>query len=215
MDMRKRFGIAGLLLAMVLATVPVRASDPPVGHATSDHAAAAGHDEHGGDKPALLQWDIGTAVWSIVVFAVLLVILRIAAWKPILAGLQQREKFIIDSIAEAKRGREQAEKLLADYSAKIEKARLDATAIVEEGRRDAEALRRKIQEDTNHEVQEMLARARRDIKIAQDAAVKELSDRTLDLAASVASKIIRKQTTPADHRTLLDESIAELGRMNN
>ncbi|MEK6643099.1 MAG: F0F1 ATP synthase subunit B [Planctomycetota bacterium] len=208
--MRMRIGILSLLIGLTLVTAsPLRALDPAPGH------AAAGSDAHEGDKPALLQWDIGTAVWSIVVFVFLLVILRIAAWKPILQGLQQREKFIIDSIAEAKRGREQAEKLLADYSKKIDQARIEATAIVEEGRRDSEALRRKIQEDTSHDVQEMLARAQRDIKIAQEAAVKELSDRTLDLATNVAAKIIKKQVSAAEHRALLDESIAELSRMNN
>jgi F-type H+-transporting ATPase subunit b len=208
--MRMRLGILTLLTCWMLVTAsPLHASDPAPSH------GAAGADAHAVDKPALLQWDIGTAVWSIVVFVILLLILRIAAWKPILQGLQQREKFIIDSIAEAKRGREQAEKLLADYSKKIDQARLEATAIVDEGRRDSEVLRRKIQEDTSRDVQEMIARAQRDIKLAQEAAVKELSDRTLDLATNVAAKIIKKQVSAAEHRALLDESIAELSRMNN
>lgn len=202
--------IRGLLVlgALTLGTIQTTAwaSDPQAGHGDTGHAAA---------QPNILSGDLGNVFWTATIFITLLIVLRVVAWKPILSALQGREKFITDSIADAKRDREEAKRILADYSAKIEKARLDATAIIDEGRRDAEALKRKLHDETNHEVQEMLARARRDIKIAQDAAVKELSDRTLDLAASVASKIIRKQTTAADHRTLLDESIAELGRMNN
>src|SRR5262249_23112095 len=82
----------------------------------AEHSPAAGehdagapevHGEHE-EKPALLHWDVGSALWSIVVFVILLIILRAAAWKPILQGLQERERFIAESIASAKREREAA-----------------------------------------------------------------------------------------------------------
>lgn len=177
-------------------------------------ASADGHDEDH-DKPALLHWDIGSAVWSIIVFIILLLILRFAAWKPILAGLQSREQFITESIATAKRERQESERMMREYTAQMNKAREDATAIVEEGRRDSEALRRKIHEDAKKEAADMIVRAQREIKIAKDTAVAELYQQVVEVSTNLAGRIARKQLNAADHRGLLDESLAELGKLKN
>ena len=175
----------------------------------SAHGEAA-HEQ----TPNLFSGDLGNVIWTSAIFIVLLVVLRATAWKPILSALQKREEFISGSLAEARKDREEAKRLMADYAQKIDQARGEATAIIDEGRKDAEALRRKLHEDTNKEVQEMVARAQRDIKTAQETAISEIYGRTLDLATDVAGKIVRKQLTPTDHRALLDESIAEMGKMN-
>jgi F-type H+-transporting ATPase subunit b len=211
------FCVALGLIGTAAAFQPQHDEPAGAGNAATAHDAAGhegGHSEHG-DKPELLQWDFGTAFWSIAVFVVLLVILRVAAWKPILTGLQSRERFITDSLEGAKREREETRKMLADHAKKMEAAQAEATAIVEEGRRDAEAVRRKIHDDANKEATEIAARARRDIQLARDAAISELYDRTLDLASSVAGKIVHKQLTPADHKALLDESMDEMAKTAN
>lgn len=201
-------GFCGRLQAF---ETPTEHGKPETGHAET---AGEGHGGHG-DEPDLLAWDIGTAVWSIVIFVILLVILRAAAWKPILAGLQQRERFITDSLEGARREREETKKMMDEHTAKMDAARAEASAIVEEGRRDAEAVRRKIHDDATKEAQEISSRARRDIQLARDAAISELYDRTLDLASSVAGKIVQKQLSPADHKALLDESMAEMAKTAN
>ncbi len=170
--------------------------------------------EHGAaDKPALLDWDLGSAFWSIIVFVVLLTVLRFAAWKPILEALQKREAFIRDSLEAAKRDRDESERILKEYSSKIEMAREEATAIVDEGRRDGEEVRKRIHAQAKSEADAMVERAKNEIGLARDAAVKELYDRTVVLATSVAGKIVRKELTPADHRSLVEESLAEMERM--
>ena len=170
---------------------------------------------HGAEKPALLQWDFGSAFWSVIVFAVLLIVLRATAWKPILQGLNQRESFIRDSLESAKRERDEARRLLDDHTVKMGKAREEASAIVDEGRRDAEEVRKSLAADAKKEADAIVARAKREIEIARDDAVKKLYDQTIVLATTVAGKIVRKDLTAGDHKRLLDESLSELGRMNN
>ncbi len=181
---------------------------------TPAHGDAHEEGEHG-SKPGLLDWDIGSAFWSIVVFVILLVILRATAWKPILSALNQREEFVRKSLADAKHEREAAEKLLADYTKKLEKAREEASAIVDEGRRDAEEVRKRIHGEAKGEADAIVATARRDIQIARDDAVKKLHDETIMLATMLASKIVRKDLSQADHRRLLDESLEELSKARN
>jgi len=188
-------------------------SHPP----EAEKTAAASHDaSHApSSEPNILSGDLGNVVWTLAIFIVLLVLLGSLAWKPILTALQNREKFITESIAAAKRERQESERLMREYAEKMNKAREEATAIVEEGRRDAEALRRKIHEDAKKESAEMISRAQREIKIAKDTAVADLYQQVVEVATNLAGRITRKQMNAADHRGLLDESLAELGKLKN
>jgi F-type H+-transporting ATPase subunit b len=215
--MRINIVLPAVIVLAIMAFASGDAAAQPHGErdAEASHSAAATHTGNGHDghaKPGLLDWDLGSAFWSVIVFLILMTILRLTAWKPILQALHQREQFITSSLESAKKERLEAERVLKEYTAQINTARQEATAIVEEGRRDAEAVRRRIQEEAKHQAQEILQRSQREIKIAQEAAVSQLYSQTLELATSVAGKIVKKQLTPADHRALLEESMAEIAR---
>jgi F-type H+-transporting ATPase subunit b len=208
------FPAAILILTSAFFCSPALAFDEAGGDTTREVASGhSGDDPHA--KPELLDWDFGAALWTIGVFVILLVVLRITAWKPILAGLNQREEFIRKSLADARNEREQAERLLADYTAKLASAREQAGEIVEEGRRDGEETRRRIQAEAGAEAQAIVERAKRDIGLARDEAVRQLHEETIVLATTIAGKMIRRELSAADHQALLDESLAEMGRMNN
>lgn len=182
-------------------------------HGDSD-ADAAGNDEHGeADKPALLQFDPGAAIWSIIIFLVLMGVLRAFAWKPILNALQQREDFILDSLQQAKTDRESAEARLKELDQRLQSGREEASAIVEEGRRDAEVVQREIEATARQEAGAMLERAKREIGIARDTAVRDLYDLSGELATNIASRIIRKEVDSAVHERLISESIDELTKL--
>ena len=131
-------------------------------------------------------------------------------WKPLLNVLNEREKTIREALESAKREREQAAKLLADYQARLDQARVEAGALVEEGRRDAAATRQRILEQAHKDTAQLTERARKDIQLASDAAIKDLYDRTAELATDVAGRVLRKQLSPADHTRLVAESITEI-----
>lgn len=179
----------------------------PVAHNVESHEGRA---ENG--TPNILSGDLGNVVWTLAIFFVLLGVLRAFAWKPILLALKRREEFIHDSLENARKERADAERMMKEYAERIEKARLEASAIVDEGKRDAEAVRKRLHEETKKEADDMIARAKREIGIARDDAVKDLYDRTLTLSTETAGKIIRRQLTPGDHRVLLDESLAEMAK---
>ncbi|MFQ5429355.1 MAG: F0F1 ATP synthase subunit B [Phycisphaerae bacterium] len=203
MSRRLRLVIPVALILAVLVLVPL--------------AMASGGEGGGGEaseRPALLHWDFGAALWTIGVFVILLVILRLTAWKPILQGLNQREQFIRDALAEAKRDREAAEKTLAEYTDKMERSKAESAEILEEARRDGEETRRRIHAEAKAEADAMIERAKKEISLARDDAVKQLHDQTIMLATSVAGKMIQRELSAADHQALLDESLAELGRLN-
>ena len=173
-------------------------------------AAAQAAAESGEGKGNPFAGDIGNALWTLVVFVLVVVVLGKFAWKPILGALQKREDFIRDSLAQAKQDREDAERRLKEYSDKIVAVRSEAMAIVDKGRRDAEVVKHRIEEESKAEAKAILQRAKREIAIATDTAVKELYTLSGKLATELAGRILRKELNPHEHERLIAESINEL-----
>ena len=166
----------------------------------------------GGNNP--FAGDIGNALWTVIIFVLVLIVLGKFAWGPILDALQKREQFIHDSLAQAKKDREEAEASLKEYVQKLQQAKAEASALVEEGRRDAEVLGRKIGEDAKAEADRMVERARREITVATETAVSELYSLSSKLATDVASRVIQKELTGTDHERLIAEAIDEFKSVN-
>jgi F-type H+-transporting ATPase subunit b len=189
--------IAAATLAATLAALPALAQE---------HGAAPA------DGLSPFAGNVGNAVWTLVIFTLVVLILGKFAWKPILKALQERESFIHDSLAAAKRDREEAEARLKEYADKLVGARQEASAIVDEARRDAEAVKRKILAEAHDEQQKELQRAKREILIAKETAVKELYAQAAGLSTQLASKVLRREVNPQDHERLIRDSLAELDK---
>ncbi|MBL8879663.1 MAG: F0F1 ATP synthase subunit B [Phycisphaerales bacterium] len=209
-----RLAVCAAFLATSMATLAQH--DP---HATDaaqqSHTADAGAGSAHGSQPNIFAGDLGNVIWTTVTFALVVIILGRFAWPALVSGLAQRERTIRESLEHARVERQKAEALLRDYTAKIERARVEATAIVDEGKRDAEAVRRRIQEETRKEADETIARAKREIQLAKDSAVKDLYDQTAELAVRVAGGIIRKELRADDHRGLVAESLQRISSSRN
>jgi F-type H+-transporting ATPase subunit b len=167
--------------------------------------AMAAEAEH--EAPSLFAGDLGNSFWTLLIFVVVLVVLGKFAWGPILNTLQTRENFIREALEKAKREREEAEERLREYEARLAGARAEATAIVDEGRRDAEAVKRRIEEDAKHQADLIIERARREIQIATDTATKSLFTLSAKLATEMAARVLGRELTAQDHERLIAEGI--------
>lgn len=175
-------------------------------------AAAA---EGGGSSNPIESGTISNAVATVITFGIVVIILGKLVWPHVLKALKDRENFIRESLESAKRDREEAEKRLKEYETQIANARQEATAIVEEGRRDAEVLRRKTADDAKKEADAITARAKREIGIARDTAVKDLYSVSGRLAADLAGKILEKELDASAHDRLIQESIDQLSKLES
>ncbi len=178
-------------------------------------SAALAEEGHGEERPSLFGGDLGNAIWTLVIFFLLLIVLAKFAWKPLLRALQDREKFIRDSLETAKRDRQAAEARLKEYEQRLQKARDEAVGIVDEARRDAEVVKRRIEEEARKNGDALIDRAKREIGIARDTALKDLYQESVQLAMSLAGSVLKRQLTPEDHQRLVQESLAELARKHN
>jgi len=173
-------------------------------------AAPAVAQEHEAAANNPFAGDFGNALWTVVIFVLVLVVLGKFAWGPILKGLQARESYILESLEKAKKERDEADARMKLYEDKLAQARTEVTAMVEEGRRDAEVVKRKILEEARQEAEKERERTKREIQLATDTATKQLYALSAKMATDLAGIIIRKELTPQDHERLIAESIQEL-----
>jgi len=164
--------------------------------------------------PSLFTGDLGNIIWSLLTFVVVLWVLGKFAWGPILGALQKREDFIRDSLEQAKHDRERARAEREEFAEKLAAAKTEAAGIIDEGRRNAESLKRKIEEDAKAEANAIIERAKREIGLATDSAIKELYDTSGKLAVDIASRIIRKEISAKDHERLISDSLEEMSKGN-
>lgn len=166
--------------------------------------------EHGDAAPNPFTGNVGNAIWTLLIFGIVLLVLRKAAWKPMLTALQNREKYIRESIESAKRDREAGEQRLREYEERLARAREEASALVEEGRRDAEQVKRRIEEEARKSADDLVERARRDIGIARDSALKDLYEQSAQLAISMAGTVLKRQLAPEDQQRLIADALSEM-----
>jgi F-type H+-transporting ATPase subunit b len=155
-----------------------------------------------------IRWDLG--LWTAVVFVLLLLVLRRLAWKPMLTGLERRESNIREALEEARRSREESQRMQAQLQAQLNQAQEKVQGILEEARRRAQETTDDMVAKARNEIQIERERLRREIDLARDQALQELWSQAAQLATLISAKAIRRQLTAEDHRRLVDEAIADL-----
>ena len=182
----------------------------------SEGEHAGGHAQHLGegnatvnqDSPADFKTDL--AIYTFVVFLLLLAILSTMAWPKISQALEEREKRIEASIAAAAAKHDEAKRLLAEHEAKLAGAAAEVRALLEEARRDAEATKAEIVSEAKAAAQQERDRALRDIDIAKDHALKNLAETSANLAVELAGKAIRETIKPEKQAEIIRDALAQL-----
>src|SRR5918995_6330189 len=152
----------------------------------------------------------GLMLWTILIFALLLAVLKKFAWPAILGAVEAREQALERQLAEAARDREHAAALLAEHQKLIAEAKSQAHAVIVEARAVAEKERALAIEKTKQEQEELLARARREIGAERDRALHELRREAVDLSLAAASKLIEKRLDGDTDRKLVLDFLASL-----
>ena len=154
--------------------------------------------------------NVGNAVWTIVIFVIVVIVLGKFAWGPILSLLKQREDFIHNSLSDAKRDRDDAELRLKEYATKLQTAQAEAVSIIEEARRDAERLRQELRERARTEADTMIKNAERQIDLQTTRALQQIRQEAVDLSVTIASKILQRNISKEDNEKLIADALRQI-----
>jgi F-type H+-transporting ATPase subunit b len=161
---------------------------------------------------SLVEPRIGTMFWTLVTFAILVVLLRRLAWRPLLGAIEARERSIQESLEQAKRQREEAAAQLDEHRKLLVEARRERAAAVEKGRQDAEAVKAEIVQEAGRQREHLLEQAQTQIQAGLQQARVELRRTAAELAIRAAEKLLVRNLDDATQRRLVEEHVAELER---
>ncbi len=130
-------------------------------------------------------------------------------------ALDDRADAIRCELDEARRLREEAQQLLADYQRKSREAEEEAGAIIEQARREAEALAVETRKGLSETLERRTRLAEEKIARAEAQALSEVRSAAVDSAVAAAERIIRRKVTPEVNTRLVDQSIGEVKRKLN
>lgn len=170
-------------------------------------AQGAGEESGGG----LFDINTGLSVWTLIIFAGLLLILSKTAWGPILAAVDAREKGIQAALDEAAQRNAEAAGLLEQHREQLMDARRQANELIAEGKAAGENVRKDVEEKARSEGKAIVERARAEIGRERDAALDMLRKESVELALAAASQLMRERLDQAKDREFVERYLDELG----
>jgi len=173
-------------------------------------AVSAAAQEHEAVALSPFAGDLGNAIWTLVIFVIVVVLLGKFAWGPVLAMLKQREDFIHKSLSDAKRDRDEAEARLKEHAAKLQSAQAEALTIVESARRDAERLREELRQRAKADADTLINNAQRQIQAETARALQQIRLEAVDLSVAIASKLLQRNISKEDNERLIDEALRQI-----
>ncbi len=161
------------------------------------------------DNP-LVQPDPGLFIWTILTFLVLVGLLAKFAWKPLLAALDRRQQMIAQAVEDAKKAREEIERVRQDSAQVLNSARVDAEAILTRARSDASAFQEEMRQKSIADGQAIVQRAEKQIELEKNRAIKDIRRETVDLSLAIATKLLHRNITKEDNLALIDDTIKQI-----
>lgn len=157
------------------------------------------------EKPE--EWKFDLAIYTFIVFMLLMGILLKFAWGPIMASLENRENRIASLIDTAEQSAVRAQQQLADYEAKLAEAHVEAESIVAKAKQSAQDQADRIVADAKTASQREKDQALAEIELAKNEALGEVTQKSVDIALGLAKSILGREVQSADHDSLIKEAL--------
>ncbi|MEM9706637.1 MAG: F0F1 ATP synthase subunit B [Pseudomonadota bacterium] len=169
-------------------------------------AAEAGHG----------AWWEDTALWvSIGFIFVMGMFAYLGVHKTVASSLDARAQRIADELDNARRIREEAQEVLAQYQRRQREAEDEAQAIIAQAKKDAQRMAEETRETINDQIARRAAAAEAKIARAEAQALAEVRGQTADLAIETARSIIKSRVDQGAQSALIEKSIDDLrGKLN-
>ncbi len=130
-------------------------------------------------------------------------------------ALDARADAIRKELDEARKLREEAQALLADYKRKHEQAEEEAEAIITLAKREAEVLASETRKTLAESLERRTRLAEEKIERAEAQAVGEVRNAAIDASVAAAERIVKARLTPEAQSGVVERSIKELtGKLN-
>ncbi|PLW78421.1 ATP F0F1 synthase subunit B [Cohaesibacter celericrescens] len=155
-------------------------------------------------------------LWALIALVLFLgLLVKMGVPGKIADALDNRAKAIEDELDQARRLREEAQALLAEFQRKARESESEAEEIVTLAKREAEAMEKEAHAKITEYVARRTKQAEDKIAQAESQAVSEVKSAATDLAIEAAKGLLTSKLAGKGGRDLLKASIAEVGTKLN
>jgi F-type H+-transporting ATPase subunit b len=155
------------------------------------------------------------AFWVGLAFVLVVGFLAKPIMRSVSGSLDGRADKIRAQIEEARKLREEAQALLAEYQRKQRDALSEAEHIVAQAKDEAIRMKAQAEKDLEHTIERRKAQALERIAQSEAQAIASVRNTAVDVAIAAAEKLITDQMNGDRQNALVDQSIKDLtGRLN-
>jgi len=165
------------------------------------------------DNP-LVQVEPGLAIWTILTFVVLVLLLAKYAWRPLLRALDARQEIIRKSLEDAQQASKAAEEANKNSEQVLKQARIEAEAIISASRAEAEKLREEMRQTARTDAETIIRDARTQIDVETGRALRMIRGEIADISVDIATKLIRRNCSREANIDLIEETLSQIDAAN-
>ena len=160
------------------------------------------------------QITAGDSIVTLVSFLLLMLALKMVAWKPLMAMMEKREQLIAGNIDSAEAKKLEADRLLKEQQQELEETRNKASAIIEQARDTADKVEREQIASAKVEIVRLKEEAKKAIELERKQALAGAQNDISRLSMDIAEKLIGKELSNEGHAELIEEYIERLANSN-
>ena len=158
---------------------------------------------------SILLPDAGLLFWMLVAFGIVFFILVKYAFPAIPSLIDERKRFIDDSLKNAEKANARLADIQAEGEAMLKAAREEQTKILREAAVAREQLMKEAREKAEAESNKMLLDARRVIEQEKEDALRDIRNSVAELSLAVAEKVLRRELSGDDAQRRYTEKLVD------
>ncbi|MCM3714280.1 F0F1 ATP synthase subunit B [Halalkalibacter oceani] len=156
-----------------------------------------------------INW--GSALYQLVAFVALLLLLNKFALKPLMGIMEKREQLVNEQIDSAEKTRKEADAFINEQRKELEKARVEAQQIIEQAKKLSEQQAQDIIQQARENAERVKDSALAEIQREKEQAVASLREQVASLSVLIATKVIEKELDAKEQEKLVQEYLKEVG----
>jgi len=149
-------------------------------------------------------------LWTLISFALLFTLLKWLVLPRVAAILDTRTRAIETEIEQAKKQREEAEKLKLDYQKQLDGASEDARRMFDESEARVRQQHKQLMDEWKADMKRREAAFREESEMARQRAVREIRAEAADMVVNATEKMIHEHVGAHEAEKLLNEAVAKL-----
>lgn len=143
-------------------------------------------------------------------FFSVLVILQKFVWKPVLAGLKQREDDIRKSVENADKIKAELAALEASKAKILDEAKEKGNVLIEQSRKTGNELAAQIEVRAKKNAEDIISSAHQEIEGERERVRNALKKESAQTAVALAEKILKENLDTEKNRKLINEAMKDL-----